>query len=295
PRGIEVRNANDTIDSTATNLLGACTGSVSQIGNYAVNSITNYANAFYNNREDKYIKMLEVDMRSLLDCLHNSNWLTQGKALNDDTEGGIVFFFTVKGPDASNTANKYGVRIWNAQNLQATVGGAPLVKGMSIVSDQAVYLRGHYNSTNKIPAAVMADSINILSGNLNDDATDESNLTNRTATDTTVNAAFLSGTDSTGNTEGTGGWNGAYNGGVENFPRFHENWSNRTFTYKGSIVSLNKARHVNGAWQINGRFYNAPTRVWSFDTDFNDAAKLPPLSPRFVYLKQELFVRDFEQ
>ena len=30
------------------------------------------------------------------------------------------------------------------------------------------------------------------------------------------------------------------------------------------------------------------------DTDFNDAANLPPLSPRFVYLRQTLFQREFE-
>ena len=59
-------------------------------------------------------------------------------------------------------------------------------------------------------------------------------------------------------------------------------------------MSLNKPRHVTGAWVYGGMQYTAPTRNWSYDTMFNDAAKLPPLAPRFVYLRQELFVRDYE-
>ena len=35
-------------------------------------------------------------------------------------------------------------------------------------------------------------------------------------------------------------------------------------------------------------------RNWGYDTRFNDAAQLPPLSPRFVYLSQTLFVREYE-
>jgi hypothetical protein len=36
-------------------------------------------------------------------------------------------------------------------------------------------------------------------------------------------------------------------------------------------------------------------RNWDYDQDFNDAGKLPPLSPRAVNLVQELFERDFSQ
>jgi hypothetical protein len=51
---------------------------------------------------------------------------------------------------------------------------------------------------------------------------------------------------------------------------------------------------VNGAWHYGSPQYTAPNRDWGYDTDFNSAENLPPLSPRFVYLKQELFVREFE-
>ena len=98
-----------------------------------------------------------------------------------------------------------------------------------------------------------------------------------------------------GAAEGAGGQDqGSYNGGLENYPRFHEKWSGKTLTYRGSFVSLYEPLHVDGAWVYGGMQYKAPSRDWGYDTDFDDAANLPPLSPRFVYLKQELFVRQFE-
>ena len=88
----------------------------------------------------------------------------------------------------------------------------------------------------------------------------------------------------------------AYNGGLENYPRFHENWNGAvTYTYRGSFVSLNKPRHVNGAWVYGGMVYTAPVRNWNYDVSFNAAQNLPPITPRFVYLKQQLFVRDYDQ
>lgn len=168
-----------------------------------------------------------------------------------------------------------------------------MVQGLTIVSDQAAYTWGHYNSVNKIPAAILADTFNPLSGNWND--ANSNNWSARGAVNTTFNAAVLAGTDTTGGIDGAGGQGGAYNGGLENYPRFHENWSGRTFTYRGSFVSLETPRHQAGAWSYGSPQYTAPGRNWDYDTDFNDAANLPPLSPRFVYLRQELFVRDFEQ
>jgi hypothetical protein len=84
-----------------------------------------------------------------------------------------------------------------------------------------------------------------------------------------------------------------YNGGLENYPRFYENWSGKILLYRSSFLSLNDSRHVSGTW--GAQSYNPPNRYWNYDTTFNNADTLPPLTPRFVYLKQELFVRDFNQ
>jgi hypothetical protein len=296
--GIEVRDATDTLMAGPTNYLNSCAGEapgLRPIGYKAAGSTQ-----FFNRRENTKIEMLDVDVQALLNCIHNSNLaggssrIMNGKALNDATEGGLVFHFSVKGP-LSDGQNNYGVRVKNGTKLQSSVSGAPLVKGLTIVSDQAFYVMGDYNNTNKIPASFLVDSFNALSKHWSY-ANENGSATWQTAVDTTVNAAVLAGTDVTGNTEGEAGQNlGAYNGGFENYPRFHENWTNKIWTYRGSFVSLNKPRKVDGVWVYNEPYYTAPNRNWDYDTDFNTADKLPPMSPRFVYLRQELFVRDFEQ
>lgn len=290
--GIEVRNTNDSVDAAKTTALSTCAGNLS--GKAVNTSIT-----FRNNREGKLIRMLDIDTDALLSCIHTKGLLVGGRLLSDDTEGGLVFYLTVKGPNENLPNNNYGVRVRDGSNIKNVVAGAPAVKGLSIISNQAMYIQGNWNSTNKIPAAFMVDSVNILSNAWSNDANSNNALTGgtRQPTATTVNAAFLSGTDTTGNVEGIGGQNGAYNGGLENYPRFHENWSNGpvTFTYTGSFVSLGKPRHVNGAWVYGGTQYTAPTRAWAYDTSFNNGANLPPITPRFVYLRQELFVRQYDQ
>ncbi len=281
---IEVRRADNTMDVAATAGLTACG---------AINSTNN---SFYNNREGTGIRMLEVDMQALLNCIAidpSTLFGVVGKDLDDTTHGGLVFYFTILGPDA-DVINNYGVRLRNGSQLQSTIPGIPLVQGLTVVTNQAAYVQGDYNAVNKIPAAILSDSFNVLSNAWND-ANSTLSLNNRIPTDTTINAAVLSGTDTTGGVEGPGGQGGAYNGGLENYPRFHEKWTGRTFTYLGSFVSLNQPLHVNGAWVYGGMQYTAPIRNWGYDADFNDAANLPPLTPEFVYLRQELFVRQFER
>lgn len=285
---VVVLNANGTLNSDMTDALygSGCTGLIA--GLPVGNTIS-----FYNNREGKFIRMLDFDLRALFDCLHQTSWLGANIPLNDSSEGGIIIHLSVAGPNSATLPNSYGVRVRNAQTLQSTIAGAPAVRGLTLVTNQAFYTHGNYNSTNKIPAAILSDSINILSGSWSD--ANSQDWTARVASSTTVNAAVLSGTDSTGNAEGTGGQQAPYNGGMENYPRLHERWGGKTLTYRGSFVSLNTPRHVNGNWVYGSPQYEAPSRNWDYDTDFNDAANLPPLSPRFVYLRQELFVRRFEQ
>jgi hypothetical protein len=245
--------------------------------------------------------MLEVDATRLLNCMQLDDSLIGGKSLDDSSEGGLVWYLGVDGPD-TGAVNNYGVRVKNGARLASTVVGAPGIQGLTVVTSQAAYVLGSYNShADWKPAAFLADSLNLLSNNwLDENSWDEANgiatnLGQRVATSTAIYAAFLAGTDTTGGEDGPGGQNGdEYNGGLENYPRFHEKWSDKTLTYRGSFVSLNMPLHVDGAWVYGGPFYEAPIRDWGYETRFNDAANLPPLSPRFVYLRQDLFLRDFE-
>ncbi|MGB7416693.1 MAG: hypothetical protein WA902_20990, partial [Thermosynechococcaceae cyanobacterium] len=89
-------------------------------------------------------------------------------------------------------------------------------------------------------------------------------------------------------------------GGLNNYPRFHESWEGDTLTYLGSMITLGRARRVNGAFcnsrnETTCNIYAPPTRNWSFDEDFTEASKLPPMSPRATYLQQEIFQRSFNR
>jgi Tfp pilus assembly protein PilX len=273
------------------------------------------------------IRMLNVDVRGLMGCAEN---LMGGKFLDDESDGGLVWFLTVKG-DKSDAVNDYGVRLYNGRDLNTAISSRTL-KGLSIVSDQAVYIRGDYNcgsgskcnngnfdDDERKPAAVMADTVNILSNDwpLDDSWSDREIRSTfagvsgdgRPARETTVNAAFLAGINITGgvNRGGQDGGAAGSGGGLNNYPRFHEDWSNRAsgpssvrFTYQGSMVSLGAPQKVDGAFCGSGstadcNIYNPPIRNWRYDPLFNNAANLPPLTPRAVYLRQERFTRDFEQ
>jgi len=312
PPMVEVVRPNGNVDLLATQTLNLCPGTIS--GN-----TVGYSNSFFDNREGKTIQMLEVDLQGLLNCAHLHSLLGAGVRLDDETNGGLVFHFTVHGPASGTRGNGYGVRVRNGARIAATVPGAPRPRGLTVVSDQSVYVQGDFNRDDPtvpddwIPAAFLADTINILSNAWNDDNRSQQPLTNRRASDTEVNAAFLAGTDTTGGQEGSGGQDrGQYNGGLENYPRFHEAWqwgpsTNReyaTFTYRGSFVSLGNPRKAVGRWcygndncnsyTIFFGTYQAPRRQWSYDVRFSQG-QLPPLSPRFVYLKQERFLREFER
>ncbi len=270
---IEVQNADGTLNNSATNhlLSGGCRDAVGT------------SDSFRNIREGEDIRMLEVDMEELLGCIGNGNSLVNG-GLGDTTQGGLVIHFSVDGPDSDNI-NHYGVRVKNGKELD------PHIKGLTVVTDQAMYVQGDYNAPendrNKKPASFLADSLNILSNNWNDENSSKG-LSNRIATETKINAAFLAGVDDT--REGNLG-SAAYNGGLENYPRFHEDWTSKTLRLRGSFVSLGTPQHVNGRWIDQS--YVPPLRDWNYDLDFNDARNLPPLSPRFVELVQEIFTREF--
>lgn len=256
----------------------------------------------------KAITMLELDIGGVLTCLHsrksflfNDSPSTE-KDISDTSQAGLVLFVTVIGPNSASPSSLYGVRIRNGEQLKAAAG--PDIKGLTIVSDQAVYVQGHYNRDDPgfvwKPASFLVDSLNILSEAVDGAASWDANnsgraLGSRVAADTRFNAALLAGTTTTGNAEGVTGQNGLYNGGLENFPRFHENWDGKTLTYKGSFVSLSTPARSNSAWPDTGVIYKPPVRNWSYDERFNNPDNLPPLAPRFVYLRQERFARDFER
>lgn len=264
---------------------------------------------FLDRREGDYMTLLEVDMRKLLDCLNSFPIVTMdGKPLDETSDGGLGFFLTVLGPNSSASSSLYGVRIANAEVLEATASGAPKPVGLSAISDQAVIIKGNYNSPPgnddaRIPSALLADTIHVLSAAWNDassgtpltgDACPATAAGCRDAVETTVNAALLAGFQSSGVLDGSDGHNIApESGGLQNFLRFHERWTGQNFNYRGSIASIYGTRRSTGTFQCCGHTYNAPIRNWAYETRFLEVGRLPPMTPFFSYIKQELFDREY--
>ena len=169
-------------------------------------------------------------------------------------------------------ATESGVRLVNGQTIPSA--------GLTVATPNPLYVKGHFNAysahlgttntTKAIPASLVADAITILSGNWND-GNSGSTLGSRTASDTTINAAVLTGIVPTGN--------GYYSGGAENSIRLLEDWSNKTLTFNGSTVVLFYSQFATAPWGASQDVYNPPIRNWSFDRNFIDPAKLPLGTP----------------
>lgn len=292
---------------------------------------------FYNWREGRWTYLLNINVHDLL------QWnIDQGGPFfspSVTTDGGVVLYATVYdasyptsnpspnlSPNASSTSFGFGVRIFGSNTLPfpslASFGGDPT--GISIASDRALYVQGNYNApaggvynptTGWQPSSIVGDALNVMSANYfqvgitaaqstttcTNDCQSNRSLSDatRTAGTTTINAAFLAGVDTT--------TSGNYNGGLENYPRFHENWGGVTLNYLGSFVSLGTPQTVTGAWcQTGGTYngtpptlsgcniYNPPQRNWNFDPNFLNAAYVPPLTPEFIYVQQIRFTENFQ-
>jgi hypothetical protein len=253
---------------------------------------------FFNHRESDSLFMLNLDMNRLLAYNHSLPGGNRFFDPDDATDGGLVLYASVTDPSGFKAAgvNNYGVRLHNGAELRNTAGPPSVdmgTRGVTVITDQAAYVQGDFNcvrqgtgcrADRKIGASVIADSLNVLSRNWRDINSSNTNNAARQALDTRINAAFLAGVDQTDPATG-------YNGGLENYPRFHERWTGETLRYRGSFVSLGEPRHVDGPW--DAQRYNPPIRDWNYDTDFNNPDNLPPLSPRMVALRQNLFSQQF--
>ncbi len=128
---------------------------------------------------------------------------------------------------------------------------------------------GTANTSDTEPASLVADAITFLSDNWSD-ANSSSPLASRVAASTTVNAALLTGVVET--------TYGHYSGGMENFPRFLENWGSAISTYNGSMIKMFPSLYATNIWSLN--YYDPPRRNWNYDVNFDDPSKLPPKTPQ---------------
>jgi hypothetical protein len=175
-------------------------------------------------------------------------------------------------------------------NRQQVAAGR--AEGVTFATNASAYIVGNLNADGTLagdlsdmttpepgeaPVAIVADAINVLSNSwwnsgsgLPTGDSSSNNTTRPGASNTEISAALLTGIVSSVGS-------GSYSGGVENYPRFHENWSGDSLRYRGSIVALFESEIATGPW--SSARYGAPRREWGFNSLFG-GGRYPPGTPR---------------
>lgn len=257
---------------------------------------------FYDYRESDTCQVVQVDVTNFSKWLSGTNmngipvegskWNTQ--LIGDMGHGiGCIYVYT---SIPTTAAQLPAVRLVNGGQLPTNY------PGLTVATPFPLYVKGNYNvkiaTTNRTdinsndtaytyPAALMGDSLTILSSSwsdgysLSNTTANTTTLGNRAAVNTTINAACLAGIVPS-NTNIVSGTTGCYSGGVENFFRLEESWSSITLYYNGSIVVMFPSIYATNYYVnvgLSSSYYAAPTRKWAFDNNFKTAGKLPPCAP----------------
>jgi Tfp pilus assembly protein PilE len=226
-------------------------------------------------RQDGTVTLTELNVGTLTTAINN----------NTLTNFNQVIYITDQSASASN---QRGIELTNGATLPTN--------GLTIASANPVYIQGDYNTGvnppsnsgvttqptasnyTRQPSSIIADAVDILSNSWTNSESTETEGS-RIASNTTVNAAIMSGIVPTAN--------GDYSGGAENFPRFLENWSGFTLTYYGSMVELYSSEQATGIWGQDN-VYSPPDRNWHYDSGFQ--VHPPPGSIMVVsYLKGQWY------
>lgn len=258
----------------------------------AIRSTFTGKTTIYDQREGKSADVANIDVAALTPALN---------ALSSSGFNGVIYIVDntpVTTSGSSPSPNPKTVRLQN--------GGILPDNGLTIASQNPVYIQGDYNtgtsasvpSTNvpanltgnptnsdspmvpgytRKPSAVLGDAVMMLSNGWSD-ANSSQSVAVRAASNTTYNTAIMAGFMPSGYTPSSGSAYG-YSGGGNNFPRFLESWAGRSCTYYGSMVELFQSATFTGKWDT-GNIYVPPVRRWNFDNNFS--TKAPPGSLNVV-------------
>jgi hypothetical protein len=187
-------------------------------------------------------------------------------------------------------------------NLLTGIGTCPgtVPCGLAIATENPAYIQGDFNANSggngfndpNIAVSVNADAVTLLSNNFNDVNSFAfpytTSTTQRNAVTTYYRAAVMAGKGVSFPQPTTCGTVACYadygtDGGVHNFLRFLEDWSNQTVDYRGSIISMYYNRQAVGTYKdgLSNTVYVPPTRGYNFDTEFLTPSLLPPRTPLF--------------
>jgi hypothetical protein len=253
-------------------------------------------NGLYDHRRGRGVGLVTVDIDKLKDAVEDNDALDWGGSANqkpDEWWNGIVYVKTTVSSGSGSGRSDFvtpAVEGWGVKLVNGSEIPNPsfaVDSGTTIATNNVLYVQGDYNADGSLssgsptdpdnatepPAALAADAINVLSNDWDDSVSAFSSLSYRKAAHTEVSAAFL-----TGLAPSDQGNNNAYSGGVENFPRFLEDWGSRTLQYRGSMVSLFESEIADERWSYGGSIYKAPRREWGFHKLFGEGT-YPPGTP----------------
>ncbi|MEI8288097.1 MAG: hypothetical protein WCH99_01380 [Verrucomicrobiota bacterium] len=257
-------------------------------------SLTNSA---YDQRE------YDTNIITQINVTNFASWITTNASVQGKLPSSVGIYPTilyVADRRTNNARQLSSVRLVNGTQLPANNG-----MGFTVATPNPLYVQGNYNvqtassatnasagtsnTTYTVPAALLSDSLTVLSSHWSDSVSFTSTYStgnaNYAATDNnTINAAIITGTmPSTGITGTT------FSGGVHNLPRLLEDWSTGTknLWLNTSILRLWDSQMATNQFRNPAGFtpspvnpyYNPPTRHYSFDLNFLNPAKVPPGIP----------------
>jgi hypothetical protein len=233
----------------------------------------------------------------------------------------------VGGAGADKNNRKYfrnAVRLFNGENLQVSGASGKLstTKGITISTENMVYIWGNYNTTginnappdgtsslndstttyyylgNQVPTSIVCDAFFPLSKTFFDSETSlypdalgsrPADNSPTVAQETAVRAAIIAGNNLSALSASPDAGNSASGesrlcGGMHNFPRFLENWGAR-WNFVGSLIPLYHSTQAVGQYNADDGIYGAPIRNWAFDVTFTNPNKLPPGTPLFQHIE----------
>jgi hypothetical protein len=154
------------------------------------------------------------------------------------------------------------VRLINAETLPDG--------GLTVVTDNPLYIYGSYNITPKRPASILADAVTILSEDFEDYKTFIGKI-NQQACETWVNTGIMAGSQ-----EAVAlGAGGEFNGGLETILRFLERWSSVHLHFRGSLLAPWLSQQATGVWEP-GTYYSPPIHDYGYDPSLTDPTTMPP-------------------
>ncbi|EDY18599.1 hypothetical protein CfE428DRAFT_3984 [Chthoniobacter flavus Ellin428] len=269
----------------------------------AISGAVTLNTAMMDDREGDNVRMVSIDVSKITTAANNNTLKDSNSTIQGTGGDGFLIYVSDTSTGAnvktnivdSSTGKKTAVTSAKVRGVKLTNGASLPTAGLTVVSPNPVYIQGDYNTGstasaqpqsnttsnytpptdtpsptvspyNRIASAVVGDAVNILSNNWND-ANSSSDLGSRVATSTTVNTAIVAGNVPT--TKSSPTTIGSYSGGIENFTRFHEDWSSSYFTIYGALALLFDSEQATHPW--SNASYNPPNRRWYYDSQLQNS------------------------